>query len=154
MITREELQSILHYDKNTGVFTKLSNGKEVKGSFNDNYKRIQINKKRYYLHRLAYLYEYGFIPDEVDHINRNRSDNRIVNLRDGSGAVNRRNKSLSYNNTSGKTGVKFYENRNRWVSTIYSNSKPIHLGTFDNLDEAIKARIEGEIKYGYKESSR
>ena len=87
-ITADELRSILHYNPLTGVFTRIRSAHPhrvgvVVGSVSHGYILIGLLGKRYRAHRLAWLYVYGTWPKhDIDHINRNRSDNRICNLRD------------------------------------------------------------------------
>ena len=101
MITQEYLKSVLYYDKDTGLFTwKISNkkghvkeGKLAGSKDNRGYVKIQINKKDYTAHRLAWFYIYGEWPKQViDHINRIKFDNRIENLRDVSVLENNKNR--------------------------------------------------------------
>jgi hypothetical protein len=66
------------------VNTKIKIGKKAGCPKNDGYIQIRVNKKPYQAHRLIYLYHHGVLPDyplELDHINRNRADNRVENLR-------------------------------------------------------------------------
>lgn len=88
MITQEFLKNRFLYNE-LGRFTyKYSIGKKLIGDLagykkSDGYWRVYINGKGYYLHRLVWLYHKGTLPiNEIDHINRNKSDNRIENLRD------------------------------------------------------------------------
>jgi len=162
-MTREELKTWILYDKDTGKFFWIYNksrrkefiskfvGKEAGHlSKTSGYISIKINNIVDFAHRWAFLYEFGYIPKYVDHINRKRDDNRIENLRDVSAIVNGRNCNISTNNKSGFTGVHFDTKRKKWVATITVNRKMIHLGRFNAKEEAIKAREEGEIKYGFK----
>lgn len=80
----------------------------------------------------------------VDHINGNKKDNRKANLRIVSPKDNGKNIGLSKNNQSGVTGVTLIH---KWVANITVNNKHIHLGYFDNIEDAIKARKEAEEKY-------
>lgn len=88
-LTQEELKEILHYDYASGEFWRLKNGRKVGTSSGNNYGRIEINGKKHPTSRLAWLYVYGYWPtQEIDHINRKKWDNRIVNLRDVSHSEN------------------------------------------------------------------
>ena len=96
---------------------------------------------------------YGVDPleNEVDHENGNKSDNTIKNLRLATHANNTKNRKLSKNNTSGKSGVVWVEKNKNWTpyweSNIRINGRRIYLGCFTNKEDAIKAREEAEIKY-------
>ncbi len=82
---------------------------------------------------------------EIDHINRNKLDNRRENLRICTQQQNLQNKGILKNNTSGYTGV--YKRNNKWCARININKKQINLGTFDTFEEAKQARIKAEIEY-------
>jgi len=84
---------------------------------------------------------------EVDHINRNKLDNRRENLRLVNRIENMRNTGLKINNKSGCKGVWFWEKRNKWTAFIFVNYKKIHLGIFDKIEQAIEARKKGEEFY-------
>ena len=88
----------------------------------------------------------------IDHINRNRLDNRKSNLRVCTISENRRNSSLSRKNTSGISGVSWFKKTSQWRARITVDKKEIHLGCFSNKDDAIKARLLAEKKY-FKEFS-
>ena len=155
-LTQEELKKVIRYDPETGIVTwKINKGRAKKGDIvcYDNgkgYVRLILNGNRYYVHRLAFLYMEGYLPEnQIDHINRNPSDNRWCNLREVSHSCNMRNCNVSKNNKSGITGV-FWENkRKKWVSQIKINRKLIFLGHFTNKFDAAKIRLEAEIKYGF-----
>lgn len=83
----------------------------------------------------------------IDHINRNRLDNRRVNLRFVTQHVNCMNHNLSSANTSGYTGVKLRKDTKRWSASIMVNYKSIALGCYGTKEEAIEARRKGEEKY-------
>ena len=83
----------------------------------------------------------------VDHINRNPLDNRKCNLRVCSQQQNTINRSLRNDNTSGKSGVTFNKRIGKWQANVYISGKRHHLGYFDNKEDAITARLEGEEKY-------
>jgi hypothetical protein len=100
-------------------------------------------------HRIAWEIFYSHPPrGEIDHINGNRQDNRISNLRDVSHAENGKNLRLKANNTTGITGIRKRPS-GRWAATISPGGKNVTLGTFDTLGEAKKAREIGEREYGF-----
>jgi len=153
----EELKEYLDYNPDTGIFIwKKSNNGFIKegrkaGSLNSNgYRRIQFMKNELLLHRVAYYMHYGVDPLEklVDHINGDKADNRIKNLRLVTNQQNLFNKSsLSKRNFSGFTGVFWNKKARKWQSGIWCNVKNIYLGLYSNKEDAIKARKEAEIKY-------
>ena len=114
----------------------------------DGYIDIRIKNCLYPAHRIAWLMMTGSWPDNfVDHINRIRSDNRFVNLREATKAENAQNTDLPSNNTSGYKGVVWHKPNRNWCAQIIINKKHIHLGSFENLQDAINARIEAEKKF-------
>jgi hypothetical protein len=157
MINQSELKEIMHYDPGTGIFRwKVTVSRNVKaGSIagsrrSDGYWRVPYKGKIYSAHRLAWFYVHGvFPPDQVDHINHQRDDNRIANLRLATNTENGRNRSLSTNNTSGVTGVYWEKREGKWRATIKANGKRIHLGCFYNIECAIAARQAANIKYKF-----
>jgi hypothetical protein len=105
----------------------------------------------YLAHRLAWAIYYGEWPtDQIDHANGDATDNRICNLSVVSQSTNAKNKCIQSSNTSGYTGV--YRERNKWRAVITVNSKHIQLGNYDDIMDAITARKEAEIKYGFHEN--
>ena len=154
-LSAEYLRSILHYSPETGIFTrKVRTSTSVKvGDIagcpgGDGYLQIRVQSRKYKAHRLAWLHVYGVWPeDQLDHINRNRSDNRISNLRAVTNKQNHQNKSKPSNNTSGHSGVRWHKKSSKWRAQITHNKKHIHLGCFATIEEAIAARKAGELKY-------
>lgn len=99
---------------------------------------------------MAWLYIYGEFPDgEIDHINGNKADNRICNLRCVDHFTNMKNYPLPRNNKSGIIGVSWYKALSKWEAKIQHDGKSIHLGYFDDLDDAAKARKAAEEKYSF-----
>ena len=154
-LTAEYLRSVLDYNPDTGTFTwKVSTAHRVKvgdvaGSLDGHgYLRIMVQSRLYKAHRLAWLYMHSNWPKgQIDHINRNRSDNRISNLRDVSRKQNLQNSGKSSANTSGCTGVSWDKQKSKWRAHIMHNYKLIHLGYFSILEEAVAARKAAELKY-------
>lgn len=155
MITLQELKSILNYDPETGIFTwlvnKSSNAKvnTIAGSLSiQGYIRISLNDKRYYAHRLAWFYVYGTWPKEqVDHINSNRTDNRICNLREATKSQNMINTKLRKNNKSGIKGISWRKDLKKWHARLTIDKKIICIGNFFNLNDAKLAIENARIKY-------
>ena len=88
----------------------------------------------------------GFETDHI-HGNKSRNDNRKLNLRISTHSQNLKNMSLSKANKSGVTGVCWYARKNKWISYITVDGKRIHLGYFEDFDEAVEVRREAEYKY-------
>ncbi len=156
MITQEYLKSILSYDKDSGLFTWKINiaisirvGDIAGTIMNTGYRRIRINKKGYYAHRLAWLYMTGNFPKEIDHINRIKDDNQFCNLRLATHQSNMQNRNIQENNKSGVTGVCWHKKRNKWCVNIKVNKIQKHIGYFANFNDAVKARKKAETEYGF-----
>ena len=156
-LTQEFLKEILYYDSETGIFTwKIKKAQcaiigERAGSVNSGgYRKIMLNNKSYPEHQLAWMLFYGEHPNgEIDHINHKKDDNRISNLRSVSHSENVRNKPKMKNNTSGYNGVTWCKQKTKWQAYIRINKILKHLGFFSNKNEAIIARKEADMKYGF-----
>ena len=104
--------------------------------------------KLYLAHRLAWLYVHGSFPEHhIDHINRDRADNRISNIREATPAENRQNASLQRNSTSGFSGVSWTKRERRWRARIVVNSREIGLGYFVDKQSAADAYAEAKKQF-------
>jgi hypothetical protein len=146
MLTQNELQSILHYNSETGIFTRKLSTSNVKigsiaGYENEyGYIKISINYKSYLAHRLAWIYVYGTINKEcIDHINGIKSDNRLCNLREASRQENNFNRKQSLKSFSGYKGVTWHKRDKQWRAQCTFNKKTIQIGCFDNAEKASEA---------------
>ena len=83
----------------------------------------------------------------IDHINHNKKDNNVLNLRWATKLENCQNRSISTNNTSGYSGITYVEKSNKWRVKITVNRRPKHLGYFVNKEDAIRVRQEAEVLY-------
>lgn len=154
-LTAERLQELLHYEPETGIFTwKVRTSNRVKvGDVagcpdGRGYLLIMVQSRLYKAHRLAWLHFHGVWPkDQLDHVNRIRSDNRIANLRDVSHKQNGQNRSKRSDNTSGNPGVSWHKRYFKWQAKIRHDYRHIHLGYFSILEEAIAARKAAEKLY-------
>ena len=108
---------------------------------------IEIKTKKFLTHRLIWIYHFGEMLNslQIDHINGNKIDNNINNLRLVTQTENNRNASIRKDNISGNQGVSWSNRDKVWYARIGIN----YLGTFKNLEDAIKVRKEAEILYGY-----
>lgn len=102
-------------------------------------------RKHIFMHRL--IMGVDDPKEQIDHIKHDTRDNRKSYLRIVSNSQNNMNKSFQSNNTSGKIGVYFSNNKQKWVPEIMINKKKIYLGVYDTFDEAVAARKEAEEKY-------
>lgn len=153
-LTQERLKTLLHYDPDTGVFTyacarpKVRVGAEAGHTHaGHGYRQIKIDGKLYLAHRLAWLYVYGEWPTELlDHVNRNRVDNRLCNLRSSDKYLNRQNTGTPVNSTSGAKGVTWNRTLEKWHARISLKGRRYHVGWFYDKESAIAARQRAETE--------
>lgn len=111
------------------------------------YGRVRIARQLIPAHRIVWALHYGEWPKySIDHINRNRADNRIENLRlaHNNQADNAQNRSKNKNNKSGFSGVHFDAKRDRWIASISVNKRQKYLGSFLTPEEAHKVYLEAK----------
>lgn len=102
----------------------------------DGYFMGRIFGKSYFAHRIIYFHSYGWLPQEVDHLNGKPSDNRIMNLRAVTRAQNQQNRRLQHNNTSGYAGVYFDKQRKVWRGNVWHNGKKHSCGYSETKEGA------------------
>ena len=149
------LRQLFQYDPETGIIIRATSRRghskkgDHAGTVSDNgYLNINYKNKIYRAHRIAWKLFYDEEPPvQIDHINGNRLDNRICNLRKATRSQNNMNKTTCINSKTGITGVNFNGRKNRWRVRIGINSKKIHIGTYNSFDEAVAARKAAEAKY-------
>ena len=150
-LSREELQEVLNYDPETGLFTwKITRQRSPKGQIagsetDKGYIRIEIYGKSYAAHKLAWFYIYGEWPNLLDHKNQIKGDNRISNLRLATVQQNNRNRDAQINNMLGVKGVGIHNRKYR--ARIRVNGTLIHLGSYRTIEEAVNARRNAEKIY-------
>lgn len=168
-VSAERLRELLTYDPDTGLFVwnpRPRSDFKTEASFRcwhtmhcgavagfidvQGYNIIGIDRQPRRAHRLAWLYCFGRLPEQnIDHINGDRSDNRITNLRDVSYAENSRNAARPVINTSGVHGVFWHRRDRRWTATIGVDGVKVNLGNFPTIEAAAEVRRAAEIKHGY-----
>ena len=156
-LTQQALHGQLHYDKSTGVFTRLAKahssnsicGKEAGFTDPAGYVRISVLGKQYKAHRLAWLYVTGEWPaEEIDHINGIRSDNRWGNLRDVSKRVNQQNRRCAREGTAtGLLGVSRDLKSNTHVARITVDGQLKTIGHFKTAESAYAAYVDAKRIY-------
>jgi len=148
-----ELKEILLYDEVTGELRwkkfrggRGAAGKPLAGKLNNTgYYTIGINGKVYLRHRVIWALYHGYWPEnQIDHINRDKTDNRISNLREVSHSCNTRNAKLRVDCTSGIKGVLFHSGINRWTAVIRCKGRKYNLVTTTDKVEAVAARLAAE----------
>lgn len=157
ILTAERVRELLNYDPDTGIFTRkirtaqrhhvgdradfISKSGSAKG-----YHRVSVDSERYQAHRVAWLHYYGEWPSVfIDHINGDRADNRISNLRQATAQLNLENlRAPQKNSSSGLLGVHWSKQDGKWRAEIGSNRKKMHLGTFASPEMAHSAYLEAK----------
>ena len=151
-LTQEIVQELFNYDAETGnlYWKKPTGARSVPGSIVGTlsfhgYYVVGIFGKKYKVHRIIWLYVYGYMPEnDLDHINRIKTDNRIINLREVSDQCNLRNAKQHKSNTSGITGISFDKKTISWASWITINGKSYFLGRYSDYTEAACIRLAAE----------
>lgn len=152
-ISPERLRELIRYEPETGRFfrkthTRVSKpGDETGLRREKGYPSVSVDGVKYYAHRLAWLYVYGVWPSGViDHINGDRSDNRICNLRDVAHAENIQNvwAPTKKHGPGSHLGVHYSKRINRWIAQIRVSGKTRHVGCFVNEQEAAAAYLEAK----------
>lgn len=124
------ISELINYNPNTGLFTwKKSRGGKVANSIcgridTSGHRQITINNRSYLAHRIAIFIKNGSWPkNQIDHINGNKDDNRIINLRECSASQNQQNSKKRIDNKSGVKGVSWHNGRKNWVCQLQINKK-------------------------------
>lgn len=161
MLTADYVKTLLNYDPVTGVFfwtdKAYGKAKNKKAGYADakKYFRVQINGKKYFLHRIAWLIIYGSWPvGEIDHIDGNKQNNKIKNLRDVSKNMNQHNrKKAASSNMIGILGVSKTKKGRPYRARIKICGIEKNIGKFDTAEDAHKAYLKAKRKFheGYVE---
>jgi hypothetical protein len=146
------MKSLFDY-KNGELFWKIDRGaKKVKGLkagyISNGYKSVLIRPKNYLIHRIIFLLHYGFCPKVIDHIDGNRLNNKIENLRMATFSENQANYKKRSTNTSGNKNVYFYIKRNKWRAQVRFEKKTFAKDFEDYKDAVNFAKILREKHHG------
>lgn len=151
------LHNYLEYNPTTGAFTWKAREKRQRHQVGDvvlmrkgKPRQIFVGGKYYLAHHLAWYFVHGVFPaDQIDHIDRDPSNNAIWNLREASNALNSQNKIAYSNSSSGIKGVTFVADTKRskpWLAFINIQGKRISMA-FETKEEAVKHRASLEAQY-------
>lgn len=175
-LTQEILKGILYYNKQTGIFNwrerdrSFFNSDRAFKSWNSrfcgrnagtikknsngiSYYQIVILGKKYYAHRLAYLYITGIWPPVIiDHEDGDGLNNTWTNIKQATYQENSKNREMSRANKTGCMGVTFSKERKKWIVKVNISGRSVQLGSFDDFFDAVCSRKSGERLYGYHQN--
>lgn len=147
MLTYEEANELYNYDPETGIMTRKDNRHLVISECPRGYCSFRLKEHKYLVHRMAHLLMTGEWPrEQMDHEDRDPSNNKWKNIRDVSASVNQHNTGISSNNTSGCKGVSWDKKNSKYRSSIIVKGKTHNLGRFPDIEDAIMARKQAEIR--------
>lgn len=160
LLKLERLKELLSYDENTGDFRWIKSnsnrspvGRIAGGRLNNHgYAHINVDGNLYSAHRLAWFFMHGNWPEQIDHINGKRSDNKISNLRNVPWAINAQNKQQAQKNNKARLLGVVTKPNGKFQAEIRVNGKKIYLGTFSNAIDAHEVYKAAKVKYheGYR----
>jgi len=145
----DELKEYIGYNKATGLLVWIKSrkgaslGMRITSDNGTGYIQFMFKGRLYYAHRYAFYFENGFLPENVDHINGDRKDNRICNLRAATKSNNQWNRKKCSRNTSGVKGASWNEKRKVWHCQITHKKKHYYIGSFKDIyDAKVAIRIK------------
>jgi HNH endonuclease len=146
-LTQQRVKELLYYDPDSGSLIwnmrtspTAASGKEAGSLHGAGYRQIRIDGKVYLAHRVIWLWVYGeFPPNFIDHVNHDRLDNRLINLRLATNAENQQNRKASL-------GVAWCGRRKKWRARVDHEKVQRHLGYFDSKELAVEARKKYEAE--------
>lgn len=153
-LTQERVRELFDYDGENGILIRKKDwyGRIVNQPCGikpnrNGYGQVKIDGKTYLPHRIIWLWHKGYLPEFIDHWDRDRMNNRIENLRPATRAENGHNHGLHRDNTSGYPGVYFYKPRKKYRAHIRVDGRRIDLGLFNTAEEAFRVHQLAKIKY-------
>jgi len=163
IISLEDAQSAFTLDNDTGqIFWRERDNKSFNSRFAGKeagtvtvagYRSVCLRKRLWFVHRVVWLLHYGENPNgEIDHIDGNKLNNRIQNLRCVTHAQNMKNLRINSANKTGVAGVCFDNSRALWLASIRVGGKHKNLGRFATMADAAEARAKAEEKMGFHQN--
>lgn len=138
-MTQDEARTCFEYRDGFMYWKQRGKGRQLGrpiGNQRTGYGRIRVNGRTYPTHSLIWLYHFGSLPELLDHVNLDKYDNRVENLRVATTQQNGANRPLNRNNTSGFRGVSFYGPRQKYRAMLGLNGSAVLLGYFNTAKEA------------------
>lgn len=153
-LTQAEAKCLFEY-RDGRLFWKIRPANRIKigdkaGGTNgkkEPYLRLRIKEKRYLVHKIIFLIHYGYMPEIVDHIDGDISNNAIENLREATKEQNRQNSRTNKNNTSGSKNVFWQKSNKHWLVRLRCNGRKIDCGTFKEFELADLVAHEARSLY-------
>ena len=156
-LSQKLVKDLFNYDPATGVLVRVkqTGSRALIGDtpWKDayGYLNIAIHGKKYKVHRIIWLWYYGYMPESiVEHKDRNPENNKIDNLREVSQSCNLKNTKVRIDNTSGIKGVHLDSFTNKWRASISVNGVTKKLGRFQSFEEAVLHRYAAEQCLGWE----
>ena len=160
-LTLKQYKEHLTYNPLSGEFIwhkhpryPSKNGTVAGGLMCNGYIKIKLHKHQVLAHRLAWLFVYEKMPSVIDHIDLCKTNNAIENLRDVNHKSNSKNRGMDKRNNSGCVGVSWCKQTNRWRAQIVLEGKSKTLGRYTDYSDAVNARKNAEILYGFYENNK
>jgi hypothetical protein len=153
-ISQQLVKDLFEYQQDGTFIRKVSTSNRVKvgdkvgwNTINGKYLGVCVNGTKQLMHRMIFLYHYGYLPENIDHIDGNGTNNRIENLRAASFRENMLNRKGSGDSKSGVKGVYWSKSSNKWAVHCSVNKKIKYFGVYDDIELAELVAIEVRNKY-------
>jgi hypothetical protein len=159
MLTQNRVKEIFDYDSNGYLIWKIKKadhvqiGSKAGGLANTGYMDVRFDYKLYLCHRVIFLWHHGWLPKIIDHIDNDKTNNKIENLRAATSSQNGANSKARKNNTSGVKGISYVSQSNRWHAYINKDRKRTNLGYFKSFEDA-KIAVQSMRQDLYQEFAR
>lgn len=129
------------------IATRAKKNNKAGSLYDTGYLMVGIKGQYYAIHRIIFMMHNGYLPTEVDHIDGNKLNNCIENLRAASISQNAHNRKISATNTSGVKNISWSKARQKWIVNVFANGKQNYIGGFDNIELADLVAQEARNKY-------
>ena len=151
MITQKYLKELFDY-KDGNLYWKIKKAKNtiigsIVSTLSHGYIRVRIDGKAYFAHRIIFLYHHGYLPLEIDHIDKNPLNNKIENLRECSSSQNKYNTNLRTDNKSGIKNVRWRDDRKKWEVRLWVDGKRKYFGHY--FDKEVARFVAETMRYKY-----